>query len=275
MAQFSILTLNLRHGQGPRVAAGEAPWSFGQRRATMRAHAAAIGSFIGQMTPQPDIVCLQETNAAAFFWPDILSIIRERSGYQYVAASPQKVLPHNNGILSRFPFNRVVSRQFRKLPMVMAGWRAICYSINRGFVAAEIEGVGTVVSTHLDPYVPALRFGQARELRQALPARNIIITGDFNPLTWDEESLKVAGEGLTTAPPIDAEHFASFATWPAPLETQFLTGPAGVMSTEVVPECRLDYVLVSPGLRFVSAERVFTGHTDHYGVVVTVERRSP
>lgn len=264
MARFSILTLNIRHGQGPRVAAGEAPWSFGERRATMRAHAAAIGSFIRQMAPQPDIVCLQETNASAFFWPDISEIVRKTAGYSNLAKASAVAFPHNNAIVSRFPIARVLSRQFRKLPVIAAGWQGIYYSMNRGFVAAEIEGVGTVVSTHLDPYVPALRLAQARELRAALPENGVIIAGDFNPVAWDEESLTTAGEGFAIAPPIDAEHFISFATWPA--------GPA---SSEIVPEHRLDYTFVSPEFRILSAERVLTGHTDHYGVVVTIERPAP
>ncbi len=274
MAQFSILTLNLRHGQGPRVPGERKHWSFWRGAEMMRRNAAAIGDFIRQMAPQPDIVCLQETNAIAFFWPDVAEIVREHIGYPYGATASARVLPHNNAIVSRFPLSRVVSRQFRKLPAIAAGWQGVYYSMNRGFIAAEIEGVGFVVSTHLDPYIPALRFRQARELRQALSARGGILAGDFNPGAWNEESLKVIGEGFATSPPIDGEYFVSFATWPAGRLERASPG-AGAVSSKIAPEHRLDYVFVAPEFQVVSAERILTGHTDHYGVVVTVERRSP
>lgn len=264
MKTFSIFTLNVRHGQGPAVAGENRSWYWFGRRAAMRRNAQALGEFLKHMSPQPDIVCLQETNAVAFFWPDITEIVRKSAGYPHRAAASARVLPHNNAIVSRFPIARVLSRQFRKLPVIAAGWRGIYYSINRGFVAAEIEGVGTVVSTHLDPYVPALRLAQARELRAALPESGVMIAGDFNPMAWDEESLRVTSEGLATMPPIEAERFISFATW-----------PVGRVSSKIVPEHRLDYAFVSPDFRVIAAERVLTGHTDHYGVIVTAEKRSP
>lgn len=264
MARFSILTLNLRHGQGPHVPGERKNWYVWRGAETVRRHAAAIGSFIRQMAPQPDIVCLQETNAVAFFWPDITEIVRKSAGYPHRAAASARVLPHNNAIVSRFSITRVLSRQFRKLPVIAAGWQGISYSMNRGFIAVGIEGIGTVVSTHLDPYLPALRLAQARELLQALPARNVILAGDFNPIAWDDEVLTVVGEGFAIAPPIDADRFLSFATW-----------PAGPVSCEIVPGRRLDYVFVSPEFRVIAAERVLTGHTDHYGVIVTAEKRSP
>ncbi|MBI4099223.1 endonuclease/exonuclease/phosphatase family protein, partial [Candidatus Parcubacteria bacterium] len=166
--QFSVLTLNLRHGQGPAKGEAEANWKWAAKRQTMRENAGRLGDFLLQLAPPPDVVCLQETNAAAFFWPDIARIIQKKAGYSHLAVSPRMFLPHNNAIVSRFPFRRVFSGQFHGPGLIRWGWSAFVYSANRGFIAAEIAGVGLVVSTHLDPYHEALRCREARKLRRAL-----------------------------------------------------------------------------------------------------------
>ncbi|MBI3304823.1 endonuclease/exonuclease/phosphatase family protein [Candidatus Parcubacteria bacterium] len=258
--QFSVFTLNLRHGQGPVKGTAEANWALGARRQTMRENAERLGDFLLKLAPSPDIICLQETNAAAFFWPDIVRIIQKRIGYPHLAVSARMFLPHNNAILSRLPFRRVLSGQFHGLELIRWGWSAFLYSANRGFVAAEIAGVGLVVSTHFDPYHEALRCLEARKLRRALEDFDppLVMAGDFNSGRYDDEALRIATAGLTTSPEITAANFLEHATWPA---------------GSVAAKRRLDYVFVSPSLCVISATRLSTGYSDHFGVFARVASR--
>lgn len=114
MRECILLTLNLRHGQGGLGELGsEKEWSFFSRPAAMRENAAKIGEYLAHLDPLPDIFCLQESNAAVPFWPDIVRIIRRAlPRHPHCAVCPNVILPHNNFIVSRFPFRKIISKQF-------------------------------------------------------------------------------------------------------------------------------------------------------------------
>lgn len=135
----------------------------------------------------------------------------------------------------------------------------------------EIDGIGLVVNTHLQPYDERIRLAEAEELQRDLWAvwdaygGHVVLAGDLNAETYDDPALmrlvaaSGTGYGFSSEPPLTEEHFTSFATWP----------DAGG-SVEPRRGMRLDYIFVSPAKTIRSVERLSTGLSDHLAVLATI-----
>ena len=257
-----IASLNIRHGQGMPKNIRSAYTSFRHPKKSMEANAKHIAHRLKSLDPIPDIVCIQESNAAAIRWPDVTEIIRERLGFGYVAKAPQRILPHNNAIISRLPLLSTFSRQFKRHSLLRSGNPlSLLVSINRGFIGAEIEGIGTIINTHLDPFHPRVRDTEARELMSFIkPETPVILAGDFNASSFNEPSLRIiSNKGFHTLPALDKKHFEKEATWPH------------VRHNNRTPFMRLDYIFATLPLTIIETKPFDTRLSDHSGVIATVE----
>jgi endonuclease/exonuclease/phosphatase family metal-dependent hydrolase len=205
---------------------------------------------------RPDLVALQEADGPSA-WSggfDHVSALAEASGlpsYFRGDHNPFDLsgydLSAGTALLSRFPMAETLSQPFD------ANWRD-----TKGFVVATVEIPGTgrsldVVSVHLDFLNPAERREQILALADVLEGRDRprVILGDLNcEAESATEAFRLLEERLGVVP------------YRPGLEQP--TFPAAS------PSRRLDWILASPELEFVSYRPVEAYLSDHLGLVAEI-----
>jgi len=261
MPSLTIASLNIRHGQGPFLRRGERDFHIIFPRKFAYEKADVLGSYIAEMDPRPDVLCLQEANAGGVYLPRLVSRIQKCAGYAYAATPSEWFLPHDNAILSDRPLIGVISEEFRKMHMVRRyGLASLWSSPNRGFIMANWDNKGFIVNTHINPFGgrvnAAVRKLQLSPLLELLDEKPVIaLAGDFNIHRADEPVIAMLNRsGYMTKPEPTARHYQVHATWPV--------GKASI----VRPRHRFDYIFSGPNARVISSHLFDTKVTDHLGV---------
>ena len=247
-ATLKVMTLNLAHG------AKDALIQLNSDTSEVESNLDDIADVFTR--ERPDIVGLQEADAPSS-WTGNLDHARylaEKSGFaRSVRGEHMKVSSWSfgTGLLSALPLRDAVAVNFRPAPGI-THW---------GFVVSVIEWPGApaveidVVSVHLHVASQTRRERQAREMVAVLSNRKrpLILMGDFNcEHVWNEETFKILQEGLgLTAYQPRAADMDTFPLW----------------------KMRLDWILISPQLEFVSYEVLPDTLSDHRGVVSEVRMR--
>jgi endonuclease/exonuclease/phosphatase family metal-dependent hydrolase len=205
---------------------------------------------------RPDLVALQEADGPSA-WSggfDHVSALAQASGLpSYFRGDHNRFdlsgydLSAGTALLSRFPMAETLSQPFA------ANWRD-----TKGFVVATVEIPGTgrsldVVSVHLDFLNPGERREQILALAEVLEGRDRprVILGDLNcEAESATEAFRLLKERLGVVP------------YRPGLEQP--TFPAAS------PSRRLDWILASPELEFVSYRPVEAYLSDHLGLVAEV-----
>lgn len=247
-----------------------------------------VGQLIAKLGP--DVVCLQEVDAAAH------GSIEKALGDDFVCAAAMRneSLPPRDGCAifvrkSKFEVSQVhqfkmrdtVHRHFpeveevrsRAAGMTAAFWRELHEKLNMS-LALQLKPVGTetsipelcVSTTHLfwDPQYPDLKLLQAyflaRELEQWSGGLPLVLAGDLNstPSGGSEATFSGVYE-LLTCGAVDASH----ADHPVTLRPS--RGILGGVTSADVPELKLSSEFRSAYKDVFGKEAVFTNASKHFG----------
>ena len=243
---LKVMTLNLAHGRKDGIN------QFFMSKATIRHNLEEIAAFLDQRGA--DVVALQEADAPSF-WSgsfDHVALLSAQAGYPAFESSNHAnswFFSYGTALLSKVALSGVVHHTFKPSPPTM----------NKGYTLGQIvwqAGTGEpllvdIVSVHLDFSRKSVREQQSAELSETLAGRGnpIIIMGDFNS-DWfaDEQVVRALAErtGLHVYRP-DAEDLATYS------------------STK-----RLDWILISEQLEFVSFDVLPDVLSDHSAVVAKI-----
>ena len=245
-ATLKVMTLNLAHGRKDGLN------QLLKSEGSIRRNLEEIATFLDRHGA--DIVALQEADAPSF-WSggfDHVALLAEQAGYPFYENSHQAnswFFSYGTALLSRANLSGVVHHTFKPSPPTM----------NKGYTLGQIAWQADagdaimidIVSVHLDFSRKSVREQQSAELRETLAGRGnpIIIMGDFNS-DWfaDEQVVRALAErtGLHVYRP-DAEDLATYS------------------STK-----RLDWILISEQLEFVSFDVLPDILSDHSAVVAKI-----
>ena len=245
-ATLKVMTLNLAHGRKDGLN------QLLKREGSIRRNLEEIATFLDRHGA--DIVALQEADAPSF-WSggfDHVALLAEQAGYPFYENSHQAnswFFSYGTALLSRANLSGVVHHTFKPSPPTM----------NKGYTLGQIAWQADagdaimidIVSVHLDFSRKSVREQQSAELRETLAGRGnpMIIMGDFNS-DWfaDEQVVRALAErtGLHVYRP-DAEDLATYS------------------STK-----RLDWILISEQLEFVSFDVLPDILSDHSAVVAKI-----
>lgn len=206
-----------------------------------------------------DVVALQEADAPSHWSGNFnhVSFLAREAEYPFFAHASQAkigVANYGTGILSKLPINKAMELTFAPSPP----------TVSKGFTLAELSwSLGDssaapitldVISLHLDFSRPSVRLQQVTELRAVLAGRTnpLIIMGDFNSENLAPE-LQPAGEGASRY----------LHTWP---------GDKEAMAT--YKGKRLDWIVISSDLEFVSYEVSAEVLSDHLLVIADIQLAS-
>lgn len=246
---LKILTLNMAHGRK------EGPNQLLLSEQTIRQNLRDIAAVLKQTGS--DVVALQEADGPSR-WSgnfDHVAFIAEQAGYPWFfrAAHVESWLStYGTAILTRFPVIETIEHAFKPSPP----------TFNKGFLLGRVmwkpdpkaERVISldIVSVHLDFSRKSVRQQQIIEITNILSKRSnpIIISGDFNSEWFSEKSAvkRLADTAHMKVYQPDAKH----------LQTYLKRGT------------RLDWILISKELEFVSYEVLADVISDHQAVVATI-----
>ena len=246
---LSVLTLNLAHGRK------DALNQMLQNTNTTRLNLKEIANFISNSGA--DLIAFQEADAPSHWSGNFnhVEFVSEKSLYpcQLHARHARKYMyDFGTALLSRVPFTNSVLHTFTPSPP----------TTNKGFVMGEVRWnpggelpepiTVSVISVHLDFSRKKVREAQIEEMRAMLPdiTPPVIILGDFNvDWTSEDSSLKtIVAKG-------DLKVYQ-------PESTQLGTYKKG--------KHRLDWILISKELEFVSYEVPQVVLSDHQPVQAAV-----
>ena len=204
-----------------------------------------------------DIVALQEADVPSR-WSgnfDHIALLAEKAGYAAVASTPHAsswLFNYGTAILSHAVFTETLNYTFEPSPP----------TLNKGFTLAQIvwqpQGeeqpavLLDIVSVHLDFSRKQVRESQIREITRALSGRDnpTIILGDFNS-DWLADELVV--RALASDNKLKGYR---------PSADDLATYPSG--------NKRLDWILISETLEFISYEVLPDVLSDHKAVVAEI-----
>jgi len=245
-----VMTLNVAHAR--RHARHQALLS----ESTLRRNLTAIATVIRREAP--DLVALQEADGPSA-WSggfDHVSTLAELSGFPHAFRGEHN--PFSFGSIDLSSGTALLARVALDAPRSHAfaqSWRD-----TKGFVAATVApeawgGPVDVVSIHLDFLAERVRRRQVEALVESFRGskRPLVVLGDFN-CEWSERRrcLGVLRRELRLRP-VEGTGHATFPSWR--------------------PLIRLDWVLVSDELGFVSYETLPDRLSDHLCVVADLELR--
>ncbi len=239
---LKLLTLNIAHGRR------DGAHQIFQKIATIRANLNDIAAVMRR--EEPDVVALQEADGPSIWSGNFnhVEYLAETAKIPYfVRAENVKGLKLSYGaaLLSALPLEDSVSFTFAPSPP----------TFSKGFVVAAISLSGEpgvkidVASVHLDFSRKSVRKSQVEEMISSLQgrARPLVIMGDFNCEWMDKESpLRMLAEKLNVKP--------------------YQPGSKD-MATFPKLKRRLDWILISAGLEFITYEVLPDIMSDHFGVV--------
>lgn len=243
---MKVLTLNIAHGRKDRL------HQVFQKRSTIESHLDEIAQVLRR--ERPHVVALQEADGPSL-WSGRFDHVRYLAD---AAEFPHAVrgdhvkgmrVAYGTALLSQFPLSKPLVRKFRRSPPTM----------RKGFVVSTIhwparpELILDVVSVHLDFARRKVRRQQAEALIETLAARNdpIVILGDLN--------CDHVGRDPTVRMLIDRLNLSAYR----PEAYDLITFPPR--------RRRLDWILVSPELRFVGYRTLPDVVSDHLGVLAELE----
>ena len=244
---LKVMTLNLAHGRKDGL--NQLFISEG----TIRSNLGEIAAFLDRTGA--DVVALQEADAPSL-WSgnfDHVALLAEQAGYPVFESSNQAgswFFSYGTALLSRVSLSGVLHYTFSPSPPTM----------NKGYTLGQIVWQPNadepvlidVISVHLDFSRKSVREQQSAELSETLVGRGnpMIIMGDFNS-DWfaDEEVVRALAErtGLQVYQP-----------------------EAGNLATYHSSTRRLDWILISKQLEFVSFEVLPDVLSDHFAVVAEI-----
>jgi len=246
---LSVLSLNMAHGRG------DALNQILQKTSTTRKNLQAIADFLDNSGA--DLVALQEADAPSR-WSgnfDHVEFVSQNSLYPcqiHTSHAKKYMYDFGTALLSRVPYSKRLHHTFEPSPP----------TTNKGFVMGEVrwnpggllpEPIAvSVISVHLDFSRKKVREGQIEEMRIVLKdmARPAIILGDFNT-DWstDESVLKTiaANKNLKVFEPHSTE-----------------------LGTYKNGKHRLDWILISRELEFITYEVPDVVLSDHQPVLATL-----
>jgi endonuclease/exonuclease/phosphatase family metal-dependent hydrolase len=245
-ATLRVATLNIAHGRG---LASSQVWL---KRSVFEANLDAIAGSLNREAP--DIVALQEVDAPSA-WSgrfDHLARLADASGYPYRhhglhfdAAVLKGRVKYGTALLSRRPIASTSSLDF---DAKVVG--------SKGLVTAEIEFGGRsllVASVHLNWYSTRIRLRQAGQVVKLLERIDlpILLMGDFNCHWNDDDALRMIANQFNLQPYTpDANKLDTF--------------PAQA------PDTRIDWILTSPELEFVTYRVHPDRVSDHLAVIADI-----
>jgi len=248
MSDLKVMTLNIRHGRGPKR--GTRPWQGQAFRRTTREVADVLRD------REPDVVALQEADRHSLFTGRFnhLARIADMGGFGRTAHGTHFSLRYRRfglfygtSILSKRPLHSVCSRRFRARPLDTKGFVVAAVPMN----GREID----VASVHLDFLKPFHR-PQVRVLAQELRERGrpLVLMGDLNTTgRGDRSAVKFLMRELLLLGPEDPD---ALPTYPSHR-----------------PNRKLDWILVSPDLELLNYEVVPDVVSDHLAVEAVVRLR--
>ena len=239
---LKLMTLNLAHGRKDVLI------QVSDRRDQRMGNLDDVAGVLRRESP--DLVALQEADGPAF-WSgkfDHVRYLAEEAGFaDAVRAEHVRISSSSCGtaLMSMLPLRDPLSITFPPSPPTGVKGLLLCTINWPGDPDVEID----VASVHLDFARGSVRQKQAREIVAALSGRErpLILMGDFN-CDWDaeESALKTLSESLKLKAyrPQDPD-----------------------VSTLPLLRRRLDWILISPELRFVNQRVLPDTLSDHLAVV--------
>jgi len=246
---LSVLTLNLAHGRKDGLN------QMLQKASTTRHNLEDIADFLSNSGA--DLIALQEADAPSLWSGKFnhVDFVSEKSPYPcriHARHAHNRMYDFGTALLSRVPYTDSLSHTFAPSPP----------TTNKGFVMGKVlwnpDGqlpepiTVSIISVHLDFSRKKVREAQTEEMRAMLPdiATPLIILGDFNTdWTTDESAIKamVANGNLKVYQPEATE-----------------------LGTYKNGKHRLDWILISKDLEFVSYEVPQLVLSDHQPVLASV-----
>ena len=242
---LKVMTLNVAHGRG------DGAHQALRKTATIRSNLDDIGAVILRVAP--DVVALQEADAPSS-WSgrfNHVAYLAERANLPF-SVSGEHVsglgLHYGTALLSGLPLTDPMSITFGPSPP----------TLSKGFVVAAVDLAGVpggqvdVVSVHLEFSRESARKTQVKEMIDKVSARErpLILMGDFNcEWTAEEPTLRTLCEGL---------------------QVRAYRPDAADMTTFPMLNKRLDWILISPELEFVSYEALPDVLSDHRALLAEI-----
>ena len=240
-----LMSLNIAHGRKNTFQ------QFLRRKKYIRRNLSDIASLIQR--ENPDIIALQEADATSI-WSghfDHVKYIAHKAGLEHIMQGghvTRKFINYGTAIISKTNLTKPRSFKFYKT----------IFRMPKGFVVCTVKCPKfqiniDVVSLHLDPFRKAVRMKQIKELVEILEndTNPIVIMGDFNcDWKYSESTLHKLVELL------DLKIYK-------PYDENLITFPANGK--------RLDWILISQELEFVS-HKILPDHiSDHLAVVAEIK----
>ena len=246
-SSLKVMTLNVAHGRG------DGPNQVLQKGKAIKMNLDQIGAVLRR--EGPDIAAVQEADGPSV-WSgrfNQVSYLAEKAGFAYsVRAEHVKGMniSYGTGLLSTPALREPLSVTFDPSPP----------TFSKGFTVATVDWPGEpnmevdVVSVHLDFSRKSVRARQVEDMIERLSSRGrpLIVMGDFN-CEW--RSKKSAVRAL-------AERFNLKAYQPA----------SPRMDTFPLLGMRMDWVLISADLEFVTYKILPDVISDHYAVLCEVRK---
>ncbi len=235
-----VMSLNLAHGMHSYI-----PF---RGRPGIRKVLDGVISLIEEL--EPDIVAFQEAEGRSVWTGRFhhLAYITQHSDFEYSIMGEHMdrlLFSYGTAIMARTTLTHPGSTKFR------LGRPCFPKGFVYGGIHLEDFGDIDIASCHLDPMGRKNRLKQAEIICDVLGRRNrpLILTGDFN-CTWQkaDSALRMITERLELLP----------------------YKPESRMPTHPSTGRRLDWILISGGLKFESYEQIDAGLSDHLPVVAEI-----
>ncbi|MHC4663553.1 MAG: endonuclease/exonuclease/phosphatase family protein [Planctomycetota bacterium] len=255
MPKLKVLTLNIAHGRGVSIQPFK---QVMQKKETILKNLGEIASVLER--ENADIVALQEADGPSIWSGNFNHVekLAELAGYEHHFRGEHmtvtKRLSYGTALLSHVPLATPESHRFeRSIPTPRKGFVVATVTVWT-FGNREVD----IVAVHLDFLRKGARNKQIKLLAEKLRGRKrpLIVMGDMNcEMTEKEDSL----HGLCGYLNLRAYE---------PSSTSITTFP----SKE--PRKRLDWILISEELEFVSCRTIPDKVSDHLGVIAEIMLKS-
>jgi endonuclease/exonuclease/phosphatase family metal-dependent hydrolase len=246
-SSLKVMTLNVAHGRG------DGPNQVLRKGKTIRMNLDEIAAVLRR--EGPDVAAIQEADGPSVWSGKLnqVSYLAEKAGFAYsVQAEHVKGLKisYGTGLLSNLALQDPLSVTFDASPP----------TFSKGFTVATVDWPGEpnvdvdVISVHLDFSRKSVRERQVEDMIERLSSRGrpLIVMGDFN-CEWKskESAVRALAERLN-------------------LKAYRSTSPQ--MDTFGLLRMRMDWVLISVDLEFVTYQVLPDVISDHYAVLCEVRK---
>ena len=242
--QLSVMTLNIGHGRGTGL------HQLVQNREKISSNAAAIAETINR--ENIDITALQEVDGPGF-WNgglDLIETIAEKSGYPHGIWTKNvetAALSYGTALLSDSAYSHAESYTFKARPFILP--KGFTMGIFR--ISEKTGKHVCVVSAHLAPLLAPMRRLQAEVIAKSLENLDypLIVAGDFNCGYKENSAVKLLADRL------------DLNVWESGSEK---------LATHRPGNRRLDWIMISKELEFVSYEVLNDKISDHRAVKAVI-----